>query len=95
MPGSGRVRRGRPPWSRQLNGSIGAPPSLPADQVKRLERLARRYPRDVVAAPYSQLEDGIALTAWGRLLRLESYDVPAIRSFVEALRGRYQHGWQR
>jgi len=62
-------------------------------QVERLERLARRYPADVILAPYPALDHGIALTAWGQLDRLDRYDQTRITRFVEALRGRYQHGW--
>jgi hypothetical protein len=64
------------------------------DDVAQLGRLARRYGADVVLAPYPPLTDGIALTAWGRLEVLESYDEGRIVSFIEALRGRYHHGWQ-
>jgi hypothetical protein len=62
-------------------------------QVEQLARLARRYPADVILAPHPALDQGIALTAWGQLEHLESYDEPRITRFVEALRGRYQHGW--
>lgn len=70
-----------------------APDTVPAD-VKELEGLARQYPRDVVVAPYSKLSHGIALTAWGRLLRLESAELDQIEAFIQAHRGRYDHGWQ-
>ena len=62
---------------------------------KRLEDVARRYPRDVIVAPYSELGSGIALTAWGRIERLQRFDGARIEAFVEALSGRYNHGWSR
>ena len=68
-------------------------PSTPADQVRLLAGVARRYPRDVVLAPYPPLGTGIALTAWGRLERLSTVDTDRVETFVELLRGRYDHGW--
>jgi hypothetical protein len=62
--------------------------------IAELERVARRHPRDVVVAPYARLRSGIALTAWGRIERLERLDRERIERFVAALSGRYDHGWQ-
>ena len=70
-------------------------PSTPAETVQWLEQFAHKYPRDVALAPYGKLESGIALTAWARLLRLEQPDEERMKEFVEALRGRYDHGWRR
>lgn len=61
--------------------------------VAELTALARRYGADVVLAPYPPLAQGIALTAWGRIDHLEQYDQRRVTGFVEALRGRYNHGW--
>ena len=71
-----------------------APDTAP-DTVRRLQRLAKHYGRDVILAPYPQLGHGIALTAWGRIDLLDSYDEGRAATFVEALRGRYVHGWTR
>jgi hypothetical protein len=68
-------------------------PSLPGRDVTALTRIAKRYGADVILAPYPDLERGVALTAWGRLDRLDRYDEDRIVAFVEALRGRYRHGW--
>lgn len=68
-------------------------PSLPADQVKELERIGRSNARDVVVAPYGRLASGVALTAWGRLERLSGVDQGAIVEFIRAYRGCYDHGW--
>jgi hypothetical protein len=70
-------------------------PSTAPDQVGLLARVARRYPRDVVLAPYPQLDSGVALTAWGRLDRLSTVDEARVDAFVNLLRGRYNHGWVR
>ena len=63
--------------------------------VAALERLGRRHPRDVVVAPYPRLRQGIALTGWQRLWRLDVLDLEAMESFVTAVAGRYDHTWQR
>jgi hypothetical protein len=66
--------------------------SLPDREVAALARVARRYGADVVLAPYPEVA-GIALTAWGRFDLLDRYDEDRVIGFVEALRGRYDHGW--
>lgn len=68
-------------------------PGTPDAVVADLTRLAKRYGADVLLAPYPPLAHGIALTAWGRIDLLDSYDEERIVRFVEALRGRYDHGW--
>jgi hypothetical protein len=68
-------------------------PGTPADEVRALEDIARRFPRQVVVAPYPGLDQGIALTAWGRIDRLDTVDEDRIATFVEAFAGRYNHGF--
>ncbi|MFI9389087.1 DUF3105 domain-containing protein [Kutzneria sp. NPDC052558] len=65
----------------------------PAAQVAVLQALARERPRDIVLAPYPALSHGIALTAWGRIENLDAADRSAVLGFVDALAGRYNHGW--
>lgn len=67
----------------------------PAVTVRQLTEFARRYPTDVLLAPYPRLDHGIALTAWGRIDLLDGFDAQRIERFVVALRGRYDHGWTR
>jgi hypothetical protein len=69
-------------------------PGTPADEVKAIEDVARRFPREVVVAPYAKLSGGIALTAWGRIDQLDHVDRHEIDAFVEAFAGRYHHGWR-
>lgn len=72
---------------------IGYAPDLPDGQVVGLDWLARRYGADVILAPNPDLNTGIALTAWGHIDHLDRYNQDRISAFIEALRGRYQHGW--
>lgn len=68
-------------------------PDIPDRDLAELDRLARRYGADVVLAPYPRLTGGIAITAWGRIDRLDRYDEGRLTDFITALRGRYNHGW--
>jgi uncharacterized protein DUF3105 len=67
-------------------------PHTPAPTVAALRDIARRYPADVLLAPRPGLT-GIVLTAWGRIDRLQSLDEHRIETFIDQLRGRYDHGW--
>ena len=69
--------------------------STPAATIHQLTELAKRYPTDVLLAPYPKLGHGIALTAWGRIDLFDGYDEQRIERFVVDLRGRYVHGWTR
>ncbi len=61
------------------------------EKVKELARITADYERVVLAPRPSLPEDQIALTAWGRILRLNSVDEGEIRSFVEAFEGIDHH----
>ena len=58
-----------------------------------LERFARRRSDVVVTAPDPEVSGGVALTAWQRLELLPAYDSERVQRFVDALAGRYDHGW--
>ncbi|MGH8881814.1 MAG: DUF3105 domain-containing protein, partial [Stackebrandtia sp.] len=68
-------------------------PATPGETLDALRRLAKRYGRDVVVAPYPKLINGMALTAWGRIELLDRFDEASVTTFVERLRNRYVHGW--
>ena len=74
---------------------ISYAPDTPSAQREALARVTRRYGADVLLRPYPALADGIALTAWGRIELLDSYDEQRVVQFITALRGRYDHGWTR
>jgi hypothetical protein len=58
-----------------------------------LELFARRRPDMVVVAPSTEVRSEVALTAWQRIDRAGIHDQPRIQRFVDALSGRYDHGW--
>jgi hypothetical protein len=57
-----------------------------ADIVSKLETVVRGYPKKVILAPYPGLvektQHTIALTAWGKLVYLDSADDAYIRRFI-------------
>lgn len=65
----------------------------PAD-VERLESIGRRYPRDVVVAPYPAIGHGIALTGWQRLQLLDTFDPTKVEAFATKVPTRYNHQWR-
>lgn len=66
-------------------------PDTPRDVIDKLESIAKRYARDTVVHPNPKLDSQIALTTWGRISKLDSYDEAQITQFVDKLRGRYDH----
>ncbi len=60
------------------------------DLVKRLEAMATRHDR-VVVAPYPLMESRIALTAWERIETLNEFDETRIGAFIDAYAGKDHH----
>jgi hypothetical protein len=58
-------------------------PDLPQDEVERLRDLAQSNSY-VLVSPYPGLDSPIVASAWGKQLRLESADDPALERFVSA-----------
>lgn len=63
----------------------------PDDVVGRLESIAKRYAPNIVLTPNPEIDTSIALTAWGRIDKLDHYDEDRITSFVEQLSSRHNH----
>jgi hypothetical protein len=61
------------------------------DLVSQLTSLVRRYPEHVVLAPYPDMDSRVALTAWGRIDKLDQFDSERIRSFIDAYAGVDHH----
>jgi hypothetical protein len=60
------------------------------DLIAKLEKLAR-VNEHVVLAPYPDMDAKIALTAWGKLAKLNGYDEKLITEFINAYAGK-NHG---
>ena len=55
--------------------------------VDNLEMVVNRYPEGVVLAPYSGMDEQIALTAWGRIDTFELFNDPRIDDFIQTYIG--------
>ena len=72
---------------------IQYPTGASSSTRKAIEHIARRRSDIVVAAPNRDVRSGVALTAWQRIEILPQYDSRRVAHFVDALAGRYNHGW--
>lgn len=59
--------------------------------VDQLRGVVSRYRDHVVMAPYPDMDSRIALTAWGRIDRLETFDEERIVAFISAYAGIDHH----
>lgn len=70
----------------QYNCPAGCP-----DLVARLEPVVRRYPTEVILAPYPGMPHRIALTAWTKLDAFDEFDEARIVRFIGKFRGIDHH----
>lgn len=61
------------------------------DLIAKLATIVSRYPERVILAPYPNMEQQIALTAWGRIDTFHDVDERRIVRFIEAYRGIDHH----
>jgi hypothetical protein len=59
--------------------------------VDQLSGVVRRYDEHVVLAPYPAMGSAIALTAWGRIDKLDDFDEERIVAFIDAYAGIDHH----
>ncbi len=62
-----------------------------ADLVEKLKKIANKYREKVILAPYADLDQKIALTAWNRIDFLNEFDEKRIKSFIGSYRGIDHH----
>lgn len=62
-----------------------------SDLVRQLAAIVSRYERHVILAPYPGMEKTIALTAWTRMDKFDTFDEKRIVRFIEAYRGVDHH----
>lgn len=76
------------------HGAVGIQyrPDLGAADIAAIERIVGRFDSDVFSAPYPKMPTPIAVTSWGELMRLRSFDAKAINDYLDAYRG---HGPER
>jgi len=54
----------------------------------KLAQVARRYSTKVIVTPRPQNDAPLAVAAWGRLLKLQTFDEQKIVAFINAYRGK-------
>lgn len=67
---------------------ISYQPSLDKETVGKLEAIVKRYPTKVILTPRKANDKPIALAAWTRLQKLDSFDESAIENFIKSYRGK-------
>jgi hypothetical protein len=63
-------------------------PTLDAAQIQSIEEMARDHEENVLSAPYSGMETPIAVSAWGYLMRLDTFEADSINEFIDAFAGK-------
>lgn len=61
------------------------------DLVTKLTAIVKRYPSQVILAPYPGMKTRIALTAWARIDAFDEFDEARIIRFIAAYRGVDHH----
>lgn len=63
-------------------------PDLDAEEVTQIESIVREFDTKTFSAPQGGMDTPIAVTAWGKMMKLDSVDETAIKEFIE----RYRNG---
>ena len=66
-------------------------PDAPKEMVDKLAGIVGRYKEHVILAPYPGLDSPIALSAWTRILKLDTVDEAKIVAFIKAYEGIDHH----
>lgn len=70
----------------QYNCPKGCP-----ELVQKLEKIVKRYKEFVILAPYPDMAERIALTAWTRIDKFNDFDENRVLRFIEAYKGIDHH----
>jgi len=71
------------------HGAVGVlyhPEDADPDEIERVEEIVKSYDSHTFSAPYPTLEDPYTVVAWAHLMRLDEFDEPAIKEFIEVFR---------
>ena len=63
-------------------------PNDPALEQEVRSLVQQLGPQCIVATPFRDMDEAVAATAWGRILRQDSYDEAQVLEFVDAYRSR-------
>jgi hypothetical protein len=72
------------------HGTVGIlynPGEVPVEDIASIEELVGEYPSHVLSAPYPNMEESpIAVTSWGEMMRLNSWDADATTEYIREFR---------
>ena len=70
------------------HGAVGVlyKPDADKEEIAKIEELVRSYESHVFSEPYPNLEDPYTVVAWAHLMRLDDFDQPAIKEFIDFFR---------
>jgi uncharacterized membrane protein YgcG len=70
------------------HGSVGIlykPDEVPAEDIAAIEEFVREYDDHVLSAPYPTMDESpIAVTSWGEMMRLNSWEPDAATEYIDA-----------
>ena len=70
------------------HGTVGIlykPDEVPAEDIASIEEFVREYDSHVLSAPYPMMdESAIAVTSWGEMMRLDSWEPDATSEYIDA-----------
>lgn len=71
------------------HGAVGInyAPDLDPEVIKEIEALVGEYEEDVFSAPLEGMEAPIAVSSWGRIMKLDAFDKAAATEYIEAFAG--------
>jgi hypothetical protein len=76
------------------HGAVGIQyrPDLDPRDIAKIENIVRKSGSRTFSAPYPDMDSAIAVTSWGEMMRLDTFDAAAINDYIEAFRGKGPEG---
>jgi hypothetical protein len=70
------------------HGAVGVlyQPTLPLEDIRRIEAIAGEYDSHVITMPYEGMEPVVAVASWGERMDLQELDAAAVRSYIDEFR---------
>jgi hypothetical protein len=70
------------------HGAVGVlyQPTLPLEDIRRIERIAGEYDSHVITMPYEGMEPVVAVASWGERMDLQELDAAAVRTYIDEFR---------